>query len=477
MTLSSDLHTPADLLITEDERRSKDPLKKLSRELDAACVGALQPQELAAILESEGFTDAMVWERFGEHTVFSAAERLFTMVPYRPQPAALPPMMSPLKRTWPQDLIRGLIYLLPALWSPAALSLGWGEGATTALLIASLFGWGWMQSMSYLGYAGLAASRTVAGKLLRGGGAVVVLMTSVLAALLALVLHQDVLHVTLVATAIAVYLAAATTLLVLGRELLLLLSLLPALLLVLVRLAVPGLLGLEAWTLPAVILTLAVGLPLLTALRVADVRLPTRLSALPKARYLVLKSLPFAGYGWLSAAFLTMGLLLSHGTEVLQGSGWSLAPLVLSMGAMEVTLRRIHGVLRLETRSRDSVAQIVGRAIMQVLFACLSYSAVLLALYDVLVWLAPSFGLERPPLLLLAGHVQVALAMLLSGLLINFSLLPRTLLLWSLAVVTQFTLIRFDFNVTASYTLSSSVLLTVLMLGTWNALHDIRNLS
>ena len=466
----------------EDERRSKGALQRLSRELDAACVGALQPQELAAILESEGYTDALVFERFGEHSVFSAAERLFQMVPYRPQTAALPPMLSPLSRTLSQDLIRGVIYLLPALWSPAALALGWGQEATTGLLIASLFGWGWMQSISYLGYAGLAASLTVAGKLLRAGGAVVVLLTGALAALVAVLTHLDVLHTAGVAAAIAAYLAAATTLLVLGRERRLLLSLLPALALVLIRFLLPenalsfgGLLA--PWALPAVILTLAVGLPVLTALRVSDVRLPTRLSALPKARYLVLKSLPFAAYGWVSAAFLTLGLLRANGTALLAGSGWSLAPLVLSMGVMEVTLRRIHTNLRRETRSRDSVQAIVSRAVLQVLASCLGYGAILLALYDVLVWLAPNVGLERPPVLLLAGHVQVALAMLLSGLLINFGLLPRTLTLWALAVAAQLALLQVGYSAAASYTLSSSVLLGAALIGTWNALHDIRNLS
>ncbi|WP_425148119.1 hypothetical protein [Deinococcus sp.] len=472
--------------LPRDERRSGEPLRQLSRELDAACIHALQPQELAAILESQGYTDALVWERFQEHTVFACAEKLFAMVPYRPALVSAP-LLSPLPRTLWQELIRGVIYLLPALWCPAALALGWGEGATVGLLVASLFGWGWMQSAAYLGYAGLAASRRTAGRLLRGGGAAAVLLTGALAALIAHLAHQDALHVTVIAVAVATYLAAATTLLVLGRELLLLLSLLPALALSALHflrpnflhsgLGFPGSEALAPWTLPAVILTLAAGLPLLAALRASDLRAPTRLSVLPRARDLVPRSLPFALYGWLCAAFLTLGLMLSGGANLLSGNGWSLAPLVLSMGAMEVTVRRIHEALHRETRSRDSIREIVSRSVTQVMMACLGYGALLLALYDALVWLAPSLDLPRPPLLLLAGHVQVAVAMLLSGLLINFGLLPRTLLLWTLAVLAQVLLTRNGYSASASYALSSSVLLALLLLGTSRALSDIRNLS
>ncbi|GAA4013661.1 hypothetical protein GCM10022631_26650 [Deinococcus rubellus] len=471
--------------------RSADPLAQLSRRLNTACVRAVHPHELAAILEAEGFTDALIQERFGDPNVFACAERLFQLVPYRPaQPIWLLPQAG--RPLW-RDLMRGLIYLLPAAWSPAALQLGWGEGASLGLVLASLFGWGWMQSVAYLGYFSLAAGQYQARFMLRRAGSAAVLLSGLLAAAVALGTGQNVLTVTLVTLTIATYLAAATALLVLEHETWLLLSLLPALLLTLLSVLTPNWLstdwlgvgtanGSGAALQAAGVLVLAVGVPLLAALRATRPPLFSASSlhtqsvgGLSLSR--VAASLPYGVYGWLCAAFLSLVLLnvgsASQASDAgLLGWSWSVAPLVLSMGVLERTLRRIQQALRSQASSTASLPSLVWRGFAGVLGWAAGYLCVLLLGYLLLGALVPGTAL---PTQLLAGHLALAAALLLSGLLINFGLLPRVLLVWGVGLLTQLGLRTLGEGVGGSYALSAGLCAALLLLGTWAAIGDLRH--
>lgn len=474
--------------------RSSDPLAQLSRRLNSACVRAVHPHELAAILEAEGFTDALVQERFGDPNVFECAERLFRLVPYRPaqQVWLLPQAGRPLWR----DLMRGLIYLLPAAWSPAALQLGgqlgWGEGASLGLLLASLFGWGWMQSVAYLGYFSLVAGQYQARAMLRRAGSAAVLLSGLLAAAVAAATGQNVFAVTLVATAIATYLAAATALLVLEHETWLVLGLLPALLLTLLGTLSPDwssgqAVGDSGAALQAVsVLLLAVGVPLLAAwiaTRPPPLASPAsdfgQTAGGPSLRQ-VATSLPYGVYGWLCAAFLSLTLLSAgpiSGPSQASGAGllgwsWSVAPLVLSMGVLERTLRRIQQALRAQASSSASLSSIVWSGFARVLNWGAGYLCVLLLGYLLLGALVPDAALPGE---LVVGHLALAAALLLSGLLINFGLLPRVLLVWGLGLFSQLGLRALGVEVSSSYALSAALCAGLLVLGTWAALRDLRH--
>ena len=479
------------------ERRSTDPLAVLSRQLNAACVQAVQPEELAAILEAEGYTDALIEARYGDKDVFACAERLFRMVPYRSPEFVWRSDTVPVQ-VW-RDLLRGLIYLLPALWTPTALALGWsgrtgdsGYGATLGLLVATLFGWGWMQSLSYVGYTRLAESASSAAQILRQGGLVAVLVTEVLAAALAWATGQEVWQVALVATAISAYLAAATLLLVLGSEVLLLVSSVPALLWALIRLLWPELAlqggPQQSAQQSATVLALGVGLPVLAAWHVTQLALfrEKPVSARRLAAITWWQATPYAGYGWLCAAFLSLVLLRPltqmsggeppvPGASELLGWSWSVAPLVLSMGVLELGLRRVHSALHRAAQSSFRVRRIVWGGVWEVLKVCLMYAAVLAAAYLLARRVAVYLGFGALPWLLIVGHLALAVTLLLSGLLINFGLIARVLVVWALGVMFQVTLLLSGLDVALSYALSAAGALLALLALMWLAIRDVRN--
>lgn len=491
------------------ERRSTDPLAVLSRHLNQDCLHALQPQELAAILEAEGYTDTLIQERYGDASVFACAERLFLLVPYRPPTLAR--AAAPLRSgSVGRDLLRGVIYLLPAVWSPAVLALGWNgtghtdhtaiQGAGLGLLISSFFGWGWMQSVAYLGYLGLATSPAETARMLRWAGAGAVALTGALAAAVALYLGQDPVQVGVVALSIACYLAAATTLLVLSSEILLVISLLPALTWTGLQAVFSG--GVVSDNAPqqaAAVLALAVGLPVVAALYSSQPALigamqaaAARARGLPLAaasarklgRAAFRRALPHAGYGWLCAGFLSLALLHpfapsgdSADSAGMLGLSWSLAPLVLSMGVLELSVRRIHAALKQQAGTTGTVRSIVRSSAWQVVKVCFQYTALLFFAYVVARTLAPEFGFQRPSWLLITGHLEVAAALLLSGLLINFGALHRVLGAWAVALAAQLALLLGHVDVVGSYTLSAGGVLVLLLALMWLALTDIRNLG
>lgn len=514
-------------LLEGKERRSRHPLAQLSRQLNDACIHAVQPLELAAILEAEGLTDALVQERYGQPNIFACAERLYQMVPYRaPTTSAL----RPTQRSVPwHDLLRGVTYLLPALWTPYALAVGSAgdiyQGSSLGLLVASLFGWSWMQGMAYLGYTGLSASRSEAAFRLRRSGLGTVLLSALLAMGIAVWQGQDVGLVVLAAVSISAYLAAATTLLVLGEEVKLLFASLPALAGSLLLMLFPDLAQREH-DLHVVLLALAVGLPVVEAyqktrpisshgLRLIRYVPHAALSSLhPKPSFFLpllpfgrlsysrpdqsefsslrrrsaipwRNALPHAIYGGLCAAFMSLVLLTPFAGQTpahsavsgLLGFSWSLAPLVLSLGLMELKLRRIHAGLRQQACRTGDLEQIIRGALGEVAQASAAYFAILGLAYLVILGLTPTLGLTPPPLPLLLGHVVLGLALLLSSLLINFGLLSRVLLVWGLALTQQIALLLLGTEATLSYAISTVGAATLLALLSILAVRDVRNLT
>lgn len=471
------------------EQRSASPLAQLSRQLNGACTAAVQPLELAAILEAEGLTDTLAQQRYGEASVFTCAERIYRMVPYR-APSVTAAGAAPYPRP-ARSLLRGGLYLLPALWSPALLSLGPTtdvfHGAGLGLLIASLFGWGWMQGVAYLGFTGLALAPAVAARHLRRTGVAAAALGGGLAFTLAAALGQDPTLVTLAALSVSVYLAAATALLVLGQEVTLLTASLPALLWLGVTRVWPGAADLS-WAalplppVPAITLLLAVGGPLLAAWQA------TQHAGLAGAVQGSQRPIAWARaglhclYGWLCAAAMSLvfliplsGLALLPGDNGLMGLSWSLAPLVLTLGFMELGTTRIQRGLRRQTHRPDPVGRIVWGALGQVGAGIGRYLALLGAAYVAAGAAAAALGMVTPPAPLLAGHLLMALTLLLSSLLNNFGLLPRVLIAWTVAVGVQLGALMLT-GPGVAYLLGAVVAAAGLGLLTVLAVRDVRHL-
>lgn len=130
-----------------------DPMDELAGRLDAFVASAVHPDEIAAVLESDGLTDEYIRLTYGRPDSFTLAEELYARVPRSfPEPEALP---DPWRVSLTACLLRGLIFALPGLayllgeplleGPPDRLGLPAG---TLTLLAGALIGWVWDQTLS-----------------------------------------------------------------------------------------------------------------------------------------------------------------------------------------------------------------------------------------------------------------------------------------------------------------------------------------
>ncbi|MFF4579263.1 hypothetical protein ACFY15_12785 [Streptomyces sp. NPDC001373] len=206
-----------------------DPVDELARRLDAFVAAAVHPDEIAAALESDGMTDEYIRLTYGRPDSFALAEELYGRVPRSfPEPGALP---DPWKVSLTACLLRGLIFALPGLayllgaplleGPPDRLGLPAG---TLTLLAGALVGWVWDQTLSHRAYTWLGlGDRASAGRTLLVGAPVGALLGT--AAAFAVPGGPPFSYA--FAAGQALYVGAATVLLVLGRERLLLAALGP----------------------------------------------------------------------------------------------------------------------------------------------------------------------------------------------------------------------------------------------------------
>ncbi|WP_030206360.1 hypothetical protein [Streptomyces sp. NRRL S-87] len=206
-----------------------DPMQELAARLDTLVAGAVHPDEIAAVLESDGMTDEHIRLTYGRPDSFTLAEDLYERVPRAfAEPAGAP--ADPWRVSLTACLLRGVVFALPGLayvlgaplleGPPDRLGLPAG---TLTLLAGALIGWVWDQTLSHRAYSWMGlGDRAAAGRtLLTGAPAGALLGTA--AALAA----PGSAFSTAFAAGQAVYVGAATVLLVLGRERVLLLALLP----------------------------------------------------------------------------------------------------------------------------------------------------------------------------------------------------------------------------------------------------------
>ncbi|MER7948226.1 hypothetical protein ABTY59_12660 [Streptomyces sp. NPDC096079] len=383
-----------------DDALADDPLDELATRLDGFVAAAVHPDEIAAILESDGMTDEHIRLTYGRADSFSLAEDLYARGERRhPEPAPPPP------GAWYGELagclLRGLVFALPGLaYVLAAPLLAGGHGrfglpaGTVPLLAGAVTGWVWNQALSHRAYTwlGLGDRPAAARALLTGAPAGALAGTAV--ALAAAAPGET--PAAVFAAGQSLYLAAATVLLVLGRERALLCALLP------LTGAVPAF----RWDLPdALRAALLIGSLAASVVFAALVLRPgLRRGAAGRGGPPRAASLPYGLFG------LGSGLLVLHagvGDTPVSGAGAVIA-LTLSMGPAEWLLHRFRdgSLTRLRTLT---TAREFRRAVTGTLVLCLGgYLTVLLALAltATLVWPgAPWPTLPRLLTLLLIGTV------------------------------------------------------------------------
>lgn len=200
-----------------------EPLGELARRMDDVIARAVHPDEIAAVLESDGMTDDHIRRTYGRADSFALAEALYETVPRRYAEPSPPPADPP----WtglPGCLLRGLLFALPGLAYALAGPL-FGGAALGPLLAGALTGWAWNQALSHRAHSWLAlGDRPAALRCLRTGAAVGALLSTAAAVGCA---GPGQWHSAVFASAQALYVSGATALLVLGRERALLYALLP----------------------------------------------------------------------------------------------------------------------------------------------------------------------------------------------------------------------------------------------------------
>ncbi|MFD9646780.1 hypothetical protein ACFWWN_25330 [Streptomyces sp. NPDC059082] len=160
----------------EDDGLAADPVDELARRLDGFVAVAVHPDEIAALLESDGMNDEHIRLTYGRADSFSLAEDLYARVERRhPEPAAPP------AGAWYGELagclLRGLVFALPGLaYVLAAPLLAGAHGrfglpaGTVPLLAGAVTGWVWNQALSHRAYTWLGlGDRPAAARALLGG--------------------------------------------------------------------------------------------------------------------------------------------------------------------------------------------------------------------------------------------------------------------------------------------------------------------
>ncbi|MFG2720315.1 hypothetical protein ACGFW5_18765 [Streptomyces sp. NPDC048416] len=381
-----------------------DPVAQLAHRLEDSIATAVHPDEIAALIEADGMSDDRISTDYGHPDSFSLAEELYGRVGRR-CPAAPAPPAQPWHTHLGSCLLRGLVFALPGLayvlggpllaGPPAALGLPAG---TLALLAGTVTGWVWNQSLSHRAHSWLSlADRPAAVRALRLGAPLGAAL-SALAALAAA--GPGDLPAAAFAAGQCCYLAAATALLVLGRERALLCALLP-----LTLGAVPG-------------LPPAVGPALLLISLISAVTLAVRtLRAEPAGpgpggavQPPLTASVPYGLFG-LGAGVLVLyaalGDIFRHGSAGAV-AGPSAVALTLSMGPAEWLLHRFRAQSLAGLRSTSGARGFRGSVTGTVTLCLGAYLLVLAALAETGTRLwphAPTLTLGRLAALLLIGAV------------------------------------------------------------------------
>lgn len=412
-----------------------DPMDELADRLGVFISAAVHPDEIAAILESDGMTDEYIRLTYGRPDSFGLAEELFARVPRSyPEPADA---ADPWKVSLTACLLRGVIFALPGLAYVLGAPLLDGPkdrlglpAGTLTLLAGALIGWVWDQTLSHRAYSWLGlGDRAAAGRTLLVGAPA----GSLLGTAAALAVPGGPPFSYAFAAGQALYVGAATVLLVLGRERVLLAALGPmaagAVLALFVDLPVPVRMTLLAVSLAAAC-TLAVReLPLAAGLRGALRRVrgwAERRPGTGPVRWQMLRgaeeeyaprgprlgdSVPYGVFG------LGTGLLVLYAAlgEVLAGgpaeavAAPSAVALTLSMGPAEWLLHRFRSGSLAGLRAARSSRAFWGRMLGTLAQCLAAYLTVLLALgvTGTLLWPgAPVLTGVRIATLLLLGAVM-----------------------------------------------------------------------
>lgn len=214
-------------------RATPDPVDELARRMGDLIAAAVHPDEIAAIIESDGISDDQIKRIYRRENSFALAEDLYERVPRRyPEPGRA--LTDPWRVSLLGCLLRALVFALPGLAYVVGSHLLSGlpdshglPAGTLPLLAGSLTGWVWNQALAHRAHSWLRlGERWPAARALAIGAPMGALVGASVAWVVGAA-DADTPGPVAFAAGQAVYLGAATTLLVFGRERWLLCALAP----------------------------------------------------------------------------------------------------------------------------------------------------------------------------------------------------------------------------------------------------------
>lgn len=402
------------------ERRDSGRLRRLTREHDLLCTQAVDLFEIAAGLEAAGINDRHARTDYGVASIFELAEQMFELVPRRPVPVGAD--VGQTRRHPVNHLLRGVLYGLPALLFVAALRTVHPGPAATVLLISTVTACALGQGLSYLGHLLLGrGARRAPRSLFRGALLAAVTLLAVLAAA-GLLLPALSVRVGAFAGGQIVYVVAATVLLTVEADLLLLALLAPAV-------ALAGLELGDPTALPDAVVLTGLCLCLLAVATAAWSRPPAEATGRAQGLRTMLGrdelavAASFVGYGAASAlllSFVAVDILTGASPASTTTLAVTMLPLIASLGAAEWLQYRLRGRADRALRRSTSIAQFTRHARAELGSTVVGYAAVLAALTGgLLAWLNLTERADPELVTDAAGYATLGLALFLATLLLS----------------------------------------------------------
>lgn len=395
-------------------------LDELIHPLGTRVFRAVEPLQMAAILESEGLNDKIARERYGHPDVFSLAEAAYGRVALMEPPR--PPAAPVLREARPAaQMAHGLLYAMPAALLPAASGLVGPQWLMPGLVLTTGIGWVIGSAAAQIAYSliGRGFPRS-AGRMLRAGLVLGVSAAVLTATMIAVGRNGPVSLVALCVTQMAFQIASGI-LLFYRREAWLAIMMLPAVLAGVGYVAVgEGPAGLVAVCLGVVCVAGLVGAAILLTLR-EGVTADTPPSE-PRLRTLLRANigglLPAFVFSLLSAFFL----LQAEGRYVLDRADLAIAGagLVFGMGVLEYRAHRFHDEARTLIREvcyPAEFTELTRGLLAKGLLICLSVLSALAMMP--IAFLYATDALSYATVVMAAAHVTVGGAYFVAFLLAN----------------------------------------------------------
>jgi hypothetical protein len=201
------------------EPTSGDPVDELVLRVRGRTEQAVDPLQVAAVIEADGVNDRAARVEYGYVDVFTLAEEI-----YRRLGGSVPKLRgvrneNPEPKRWRRDVAHGLLYLLPGALFPAVLAVVRPQPFVVALVAAGLLGWVWAGAATWLAYQWLNVhDARGAGRVLVWTSLTGVVVGAGVGAAIGLIAHSGPTAAVLV-PAVMTYQMGATMLLFYRREL------------------------------------------------------------------------------------------------------------------------------------------------------------------------------------------------------------------------------------------------------------------